>query len=107
MGMLQLTREGCNKNRGLPAISGANRTGFFFFKANHPYRPRHPSRSAPPVSDTVLNETVKKWDREWPSAGVMLVTSCNPQNESASLPANQYHKSKSEKNDQKGQEERP
>ena len=31
----------------------------------------------------VLKETVKKWDEEWPSAGVMLVTSGNPQNESA------------------------
>jgi hypothetical protein len=31
----------------------------------------------------VLKETVKKWDQEWPSAGVMLVRSCDPQNESA------------------------
>jgi hypothetical protein len=26
----------------------------------------------------VLKETVRKWDEEWPSAGVMLVASCNP-----------------------------
>ena len=25
----------------------------------------------------VLKETVKKWDQEWPSAGVMLVGSCD------------------------------
>jgi len=31
----------------------------------------------------VLKETVKKWDQEWPSAGVMLVGSCDPQSESA------------------------
>ena len=31
----------------------------------------------------VLKETVKKWDQEWPIAGVMLVSSCNRQNESA------------------------
>ena len=31
----------------------------------------------------VLKETVKKWDQQWPSAGVMLVRYCNPQNESA------------------------
>jgi hypothetical protein len=31
----------------------------------------------------VVKETVKKWDEEWPSAGVMLVISGNPQNESA------------------------
>ena len=31
----------------------------------------------------VLKEIVKKWDQEWPSAGVMLVKSCNPQAESA------------------------
>ena len=30
----------------------------------------------------VLKETVKKWDREWPIAGVMLVEPCDPQNES-------------------------
>ena len=34
----------------------------------------------------VLKETVKKWDQEWPSAGVMLVRSCTPQYESASEP---------------------
>jgi hypothetical protein len=32
---------------------------------------------------TVLRETVKKWDQEWPSAGVMLVTPCNPHEQSA------------------------
>jgi hypothetical protein len=31
----------------------------------------------------VLNETVKKWDQDWPCAGVMLVGSCNPESESA------------------------
>jgi hypothetical protein len=31
----------------------------------------------------VVKETVKKWDEEWPIAGVMLVISGNPQNESA------------------------
>ena len=31
----------------------------------------------------VLKETVRKRDQEWPSAGVMLVKSCNPQAESA------------------------
>jgi hypothetical protein len=31
----------------------------------------------------VLKETVRKWDQERPSAGVMLVESCNPQNEFA------------------------
>ena len=30
----------------------------------------------------VLKEILQKWDREWPSAGVMLIASCNPQNES-------------------------
>jgi hypothetical protein len=29
----------------------------------------------------VLQETVRKWDQEWPSAGVMLVPSCKLQNE--------------------------
>jgi hypothetical protein len=32
---------------------------------------------------TVLKDVAKKWDQEWPSAGVMLVRSCNPQDESA------------------------
>ena len=31
----------------------------------------------------VLKEGLKKWDQEWPSAGVMLVSSSNPQNESS------------------------
>ena len=31
----------------------------------------------------VVKETVSKWDQEWPSAGVMLVSSSNPQNESS------------------------
>ena len=30
----------------------------------------------------VLKETVKKWDQNWPSAGVVLVRSCNPQDDS-------------------------
>jgi hypothetical protein len=29
----------------------------------------------------VLQETVRKWDQEWPSAGVMLVPLCKLQNE--------------------------
>jgi hypothetical protein len=31
----------------------------------------------------IMREIVKKWDQEWPSAGVMLVRSCNPENEPA------------------------
>jgi hypothetical protein len=31
----------------------------------------------------VLRETVRKWDQEWPSAGVVLVSSCDSQNDSA------------------------
>jgi hypothetical protein len=31
----------------------------------------------------VLKEIAKKRDQEWPSAGVMLVSSCNPHEESA------------------------
>jgi hypothetical protein len=31
----------------------------------------------------VLKETVKKWDQDWPSAGVVLVGSINPEKESA------------------------
>jgi hypothetical protein len=34
----------------------------------------------------VLKETVKKWDEEWPSAGVMLVRSCDPPHGSALEP---------------------
>jgi hypothetical protein len=30
----------------------------------------------------VLKETVNKWDQEWPSAGVILVGSCDPHDES-------------------------
>ena len=27
----------------------------------------------------VMKDSVKKWDQEWPSAGVILVSCCNPQ----------------------------
>ena len=30
----------------------------------------------------VMKESVKKWDQEWPNAGVMLVSRCNPQDAS-------------------------